>query len=187
MLSYIEGTIKQVYADSILVVTHGLGYRIMPCKPPFSYKEGQEMTLLLRSFIKEDHIEMYGFGDDKEVTYFEYLTEVTGVGPKSAINILRVLSLDDIEKAARTGDVGMFQKVPGIGKKVASRLVLELQSKFQNEVSLHALSSNNASPELIKALRSLGYSQQEAIAMVHDVPKNLTLEEQLQYTLKSYG
>src|SRR5690554_1799859 len=157
MISYIEGTIKNIYDDSILVVNMGIGYRVITCEAPFSYTLGQEVSLTIRAFIKDDHVDMYGFTMDEQVRFFEFLTSVSGIGPKSAILILRVLSPEDITAAVGSGDVTKFQAVPGIGKKVASRLVLELQSKLHEETSLEKLRIAPEHHELLHALKSLGY------------------------------
>jgi Holliday junction DNA helicase RuvA len=172
MIGSIKGKIIFKTDKFIIVETGGVGYKMNVSVDTLSKlsvpqkSSGQNETTGIVSFwihthIREDAFDLYGFLDRKELEFFEILIGVSGIGPKGALGILGVASIDTLEKAISTGDIAYLTKISGIGKKTAEKIVLELKDKIN---STKSTSGTNLKGELdaLEALKSLGYSQQEA-------------------------
>lgn len=186
MLSFISGTIREVDGGMVLIINNGIGYEVAVCGVGLTFESGDEIAVYVRTFIKDDHMELYGFADKDLLKMFGTLLSVSGIGSKSAAQILSSLTVDEITEAVRTGEARKFQQIPGIGKKVASRLVLELQSTLGEAQTLQKLLEKGDKKELIHALKTLGYSSSEVTTMVQDIPTELPLDEQIQQALQSH-
>lgn len=187
MLSFISGTIREEDGGTVLIVNNGIGYEIAVCGVGLAFEPGDEIALYVRTFIKDDHMELYGFASKEVLTMFGTLQSVSGIGSKMAAQILNSLTVEQITEVVRSGDAGKFQQIPGVGKKVASRLVLELQSTLGETQTLQKLLSKGDKRELIHALKTLGYSTSEVTNMIQDVSATLPLDEQIQQALQSHG
>jgi len=186
MLSFISGTIREVDGGMVLIINNGIGYEVAVCGVGLTFESGDEIAVYVRTFIKDDHMELYGFADKDLLRMFGILLGVSGIGSKLAAQILNSLTVDQITEAVRTGEAGKFQQIPGVGKKVASRLVLELQSTLGETQTLQKLLTKGDKKELIHALRTLGYSTNEITNMVQNISASLPLDEQIQQALQSH-
>lgn len=187
MISYISGTIQEVDGGTVLIVNNGIGYEVSICGVGLIFEPGNEVSVYVRTFIKDDHMELYGFASKEVLTMFGTLQSVSGIGSKMAAQILNSLSVQEITETVRSGDAGKFQQIPGVGKKVASRLVLELQSTLGETQTLQKLLAKGDKKELVHALKTLGYSTSEVTSMIQDVSATLPLDEQIQQALQSHG
>ena len=171
MYAHIEGIIAEKEADSIVLDCGGVGYLLYVSGATLSMAPsvGEKMKLYCVLNVREDAMELCGFHSREEKKMYERLRSVSGVGSKTALQILSALSVRDLSIALVTGDAAALTRVPGIGKKTAQRLVLELKDKVEDsQLTSQAASvspkvaSNGAEAEAIAALTSLGYSSVEA-------------------------
>lgn len=196
MLSYIKGVLQAKGSESVIVETGGIGFNISvpitACeKLP---KTGSEVKIHTYSHIREDSWTLFGFLTEDELKMFERLIKVSGVGPKAAMALVSYISPSHFGLAVLTDDVDAFVKAPGIGKKTAMRIILELKDKFKKEQGeeLKTLSVNieekieNKIHEAVGALMMLGYSSQQANAAVSSVyDEEKDLETIIRNALKS--
>lgn len=178
MLAYIRGKVLALESDRVLLLTaSGLGYAVFLTGRELSNcRLGEEAAFYTYLAVKEDNWSLYGFKEQEEKRIFELFLKVSGVGPKVALSILSCLSLSEIGQAMSEGDTALFTKVPGIGKKTAERIVLELKDKMQlSAFKIAGSSLNGAAEELTEILMALGYSEEEArkaAAAVRKMPEN---------------
>lgn len=164
MISHLRGTILEVTDRYAIVDVQGLGYKVYCANDTLSgLKAGNETALHTYLAVREDALDLYGFPSAEERGFFELLISVSGIGPRSALGILSVASTDTLKKAIGTGDTSYLTKVSGIGRKTAEKVVLELRDKLRAHVDMketpHTL---RAESDVVEALKSLGYSQNEA-------------------------
>jgi len=172
MISHLRGTILEVTDRYAVVDVQGLGYKVYCATDTLAgLKAGSEKSLHTYLAVREDALDLYGFPSAEERGFFELLISVSGIGPRSALGILSVASTDTLKKAIGTGDTSYLTKVSGIGRKTAEKVVLELRDKLRAHVDMketpHAL---RAESDVIEALKSLGYSQNEARDALKEVP-----------------
>lgn len=184
MISYIKGKIISKSADHLIIVTGGLGYKVYVTTAIVSdLSLGDEIELYLYHHVKEDGQSLYGFAREDELRFYELLITVSGVGPKSALNILASAKLDDLKAAIASGDADPLVRVSGIGRKTAERLIVELKNKVDFLAS--AAVGGNASGDELEALIGLGYSAAQARNALSKVDKSITDSgERLRQALK---
>jgi len=166
MIGFLRGVVLQKSPQEILLDVSGVGYRVLVPVSTFCRlgEQGAEAQLLIHTHVREDQLALYGFATSVELELFEKLIGVSGVGPKVALGVLSGIEADDLVHAIRANDVARLTRVPGVGKKTAERLILELKDKVS---SLHTTASEPPAPsprrsDLLSALGNLGYSSAEA-------------------------
>lgn len=160
MIGSVKGKITFKNERFLVVETGGIGFRVnISPDALLQARIGEEISLWTHTHVREDSIELYGFAEYRELSFFELLISISGIGPKSAIGILGIASQDTLEKAVRTGDTAYLTKVSGIGRKTAEKIILELRDKLGEEEGGTALKEEL---DALEALKSLGYSQAEA-------------------------
>lgn len=174
MYSYIIGKITEKEGNKITVENGGIGYEILMSTLSINNLAPNEKEIKIYTYfqVKEDGITLFGFKDSKEKELFLKLIEVTGVGPKSALNILSNISVDDLRIALAKQDVDLLSSVKGIGKKTAERMIVELKDKidFSKEaVSRLTEDETKKLGEAIEVLCGLGVSKSQATKIVHMV------------------
>ncbi|MFA6307533.1 MAG: Holliday junction branch migration protein RuvA [Patescibacteria group bacterium] len=170
MIAYLKGKISQKLAKSVVVLTGDIGYEVfLSLRNLELSKLGEEKEFFIHSYIKEDVFDLYGFYSLEELGFFKKLITVSGVGPKSALNVLALADVDELKRAITSGDSSLLQQVSGIGKKTAERLVVELKEKFIIDLS-EAVVNTKDNKQVIEALVSLGYKQAEAQEIVKHLP-----------------
>lgn len=174
MIGFLRGIVNQIFQGSCFIDVHGVGYRVyISGTTRDALTEGQEALLYTYMSVREDAIQLYGFGTQDEYDLFILLISVSGIGPKVGLGILSGLSVDGIKVAIMNGELSTLTKLPGIGKKSAERLVLELKDKigkFTTAPSAQTV-ANTAVPvsqtgvqgEVAEALMALGYRESEFI------------------------
>ena len=180
MFAHFDGIVAEKNADSIVLDVNGVGYLLFVSGATLSMapQVGERMKLYATLNVREDAMELYGFISKEEKNMFLRLTAVSGIGPKSALGILSTLSVHDISVALVAGDINALARAPGIGKKTAQRLILELKDKVSNDDLTGAAVSpafvpaaQSAQAEAIEALMALGYPSSEAARAVSRVDK----------------
>lgn len=190
MISYLKGKVVLFRSGFLILETGGVGYKVV-VDPQIKIKQdvvdtGQTVELFIHEQIKEDTDDLYGFLTFEELELFEKLISVNGIGPKAGIAVMGSGSADQIKNAIVAENITYFKAVPGIGTKVAAKIILELKSKISTQSSSNVLDSMNQGDELYAALISLGYIQQEIGTMISKMPKELeTIEEKIKWVLKN--
>ena len=188
MIARLNGTLIEKSPPFIVVDCNGVGYEVeVPMSTFYNLPEiGVKIQLLIHFVVREDAQLLYGFGSEQEKSTFKQLLKVNGIGAKSALSILSGVSIDDLVEAVNRQEVGMLTRVPGIGKKTAERLLLELKDKFAITGSTTTTSlPKSASYDVLNALIALGYNEREAGAAVKLLPKEVTVADGIKQALKS--
>jgi len=188
MISLLKGKVFSKNNDALVVETAGgVGYDVrMTLLRTSQYTVGQEVLLYTYLKVTDSSHDLYGFESTEEKDFFELLMTVSGVGPKSAMNILSLGDMHEIQSAIARGDVKYLTGVQGMGKKTAERLVVELKNKITNTGSTKTSDEDNESlGDVIDGLMALGYSREEAKRMIKGVdPAGKTPEQILKAALK---
>lgn len=199
MYSYIKGSLEEILGDTIVVENSGIGYNILVSGQVLDYlpSVGSEVKIYTYTYVREDQIGLFGFLTRDDLSVFKLLIGVSGIGPKGALAILSAMSSDDLRFAVLGDDAKAIEKVPGIGKKTAQRLIIELKDKLDLEEAFEnaleksvspaaTLDKNDIRSEAILALTALGYGSQEATKAVRAVPidENTEVEAILKEALK---
>ncbi len=189
MISFITGTVEYIFENSVILQNNGIGYSInvTPATIAKLPDYGAEVRIYTRMAVKEDGISLYGFLSADETFMFDLLLTVSGIGPKAALALLGSATPSQLTQAIISGDVITLSKAPGIGKKTAGRLVLELKDKFAKTIdklpvyedftNLDAESAQRQ--EATEALTALGFSRLEAVRAVMEVTVDGMSSEQI--------
>lgn len=167
MIAHLRGTLLAKHPNQAIVETHGVGYEATISVPTFTELPslGAEVALHIHTHVREDALALYGFLRLAEKHLFEKLLTVSGIGPKLAITILSGMPADEMVGAIRQGDLARLTRIPGIGKKTAERMVLELRDKLPPQTGVSEATAAPASPveeDVISALVNLGYQRAAA-------------------------
>ena len=146
---------------------------------------GERVTLLTHFIVREDAQVLFGFLTHDERQTFRLLIKITGVGPRMALSLLSGLSVSELAQAVARQETGRLVKVPGIGKKTAERLLLELKGKLADAISAPATVANDAQADILQALIALGYSDREAAAALKSLPAEASVSDGIKLALKS--
>jgi holliday junction DNA helicase RuvA len=177
MIAHLRGKLIARHPNQVIVDAMGVGYDVTISVPTFSELPvaGSEVSLHIHTHVREDQIALYGFLRPEEKHLFEKLISVSGIGPKLAITILSGMATNEMTAAIRGNDVARLTKIPGIGRKTAERMVLELRDKLSTlgTDQVHVLSSFSAVQEdVLSALMNLGYQRATAEKALGTVEKN---------------
>lgn len=191
MIDFIEGIVEEITDDKIIISTGGVGFALTASDISRSSVEvDKEYKIFTEMRVREDDITLYGFVTRDERKVFNLLTTVSGVGAKVGMGILSAISLNDIRMAIATSNVKALTKAPGIGKKTAERLILELKDKMGTldltnapHIDIHEEPADEA--ELIDALMSLGYNRYESIKASADIDSTLDLSSKIRIALSN--
>jgi Holliday junction DNA helicase RuvA len=176
MIAHLRGKLLSKHPSQAIVETGGVGYEVNISVPTFSElpATGSEIALHIHTQVREDLIALYGFFRSQEKQLFEKLITVSGIGPKLAITVLSGMAADEITGAIRTNDLARLTRIPGVGKKTAERMVLELRDKLPHAgTASAALAPIDALEEdVVSALVNLGYQRMAAEKALASVTKN---------------
>ncbi|MGH4137468.1 Holliday junction branch migration protein RuvA [Clostridium sp.] len=195
MYEYIKGTFVGINKDYIVVDNNGMGYKIYTSGSTMANmpKTDESVLLYIKQIVREDFIGLYGFITKDEIEMFTLVMSTNGVGAKAALSLLSICSVTNLKYAIVSGDEKTLQRAPGIGKKIAQRIILELREKIHIEQStvnnLSQLSGNDEAEdrkliEVLGALMSLGYSEKEGEKALSATNKTLSLENMIKDCLK---
>ena len=192
MIASLEGKMESVSGEGAVINVGGVGFKVfMPTSDIAAMgKPGQNVKVYTHMHVREDNISLYGFNSTEGLWLFETLIGVTGLGPKLSLALLSAMSPEQVTTAIATGSVEMLDMVPGIGKKVANRIILELKEKIgAGWVMTPATQAVQENTDVLAALTSLGYSASEAVKAVAGLPDNpkLKLEEKVKLALQYLG
>jgi Holliday junction DNA helicase RuvA len=188
MIGRIIGTLAEKSPPQILVDVGGVGYEIdVPMSTFYNLPGiGERVTLLTHFVVREDAQLLYGFLTHEERATFRELVKISGVGPRTALSILSGLSVADLSQAVSRQEAGRLVKVPGIGKKTAERLLLELKGKLGPDLALPAAAAaSDAQADIAQALVALGYNERDANAALKALPPGVAVSEGIKLALKA--
>lgn len=190
MIGSIRGKITSKTDKFLLVETGGIGYKVNVSPDTLSKaaKADEEISLHIHTHVREDALDLYGFLNREELEFFEMLINVSGIGPRGALAILGITSIETLRHAIGAGDTSYLTKISGIGKKTAERIVIELRDKMGGE-NLNGKEGASLRGELdaLEALKSLGYSQNEAREALKKVSPEANLNAKIKEALKILG
>lgn len=187
MIGRLNGLLLEKHPPWLLLDVNGVGYELEVPMSTFYHLPavGEKAVLLTHFAVREDAQVLYGFLTRKEREAFRLLIRISGVGPRLALAVLSGLSVDELAQAVATQEIGRLTRIPGIGRKTAERLLLELKGKLANALpSAPGAAVASVTREALDALLALGYSDKEADLALKRLPPNLSLEETIRQALK---
>ena len=190
MIGKLTGTLLEKSPPQVLVDCHGVGYEVdVPMSTFYNLPAvGETVSLLTHFVVREDAQLLFGFGSVEERNAFRQLLKISGVGARTALSILSGMNVADLAQAVTAQEAGRLVKVPGIGKKTAERLLLELKGKLGAELPVVAGSGglqNEAQLDILQALVALGYSDKEAQLALKALPPDVGVSEGIKLALKA--
>lgn len=186
MIGSIKGKIILKTEKFLIVETCGVGYKIniSPDTLSKTKKQEEEIFLFIHTHVREDSLDLYGFTSQEELGFFEMLLGVSGIGPRSALAILGIASIETLRKAIGTGDTSYLTKISGIGRKTAEKIVIELRDKMGKDLGGKSLQGEL---DALEALKSLGYSQDEAREALKKCSPDTSTNMKIKEALKILG
>ena len=187
MIGKLTGILGDKNPPEVLVDCHGVGYEVqVPMSTFYNLPvPGERVSLLTHFVVREDAQILFGFGTALERSVFRQLIKVSGVGPKMALGVLSGMAVDDLVQAVSAQDAARLVKVPGIGKKTAERLLLELKGKLGADMGAPASVHSGNQSDIQQALVALGYSDKEAAAVLKTLPPGVEVGEGIRLALKA--
>ncbi len=175
MIAHIGGIVIHKDEKFLVIDTGGVGYKVWTTVDTIAtFGIGDKASMWTYTAVRENSIDLYGFSTMEEMSFFDLLLDVSGIGPKSALSIITVASVETLKKAIATGDTSYLNKVSGIGKKTAEKIVIELRDKLhahKGEGEVSGLLREES--DIIEALKALGYSQNEARDVLKQIPHTI--------------
>jgi Holliday junction DNA helicase RuvA len=188
MIATLEGILEYRGNDSIIINVGGVGFRVYVPSSTLSQLGAVKGKVFIYTHlhVREDNISLYGFASSEELALFKNLISVSGIGSKLALALLSAFKPEQLVMAITSGDIDLLSQAPGIGKKMASRLVVELKGKLEKEWKEVTLPLASESADVITALTGLGYSVAEATKAISKLPdsEELSLEEKIKMALQ---
>ncbi len=181
MIGFLQGKVIKKLPSLLIVEAGGVGYSVsVPFSLYSSVKEGDPVELYTATMIKDDRLFLYGFSSPKELSLFEKLISVSGIGPKLAMNLLSSLGRDGLVEAVNTQDVRAISRTPGVGRKTAMRIIVELRQSLPSEAA------DEREQDVLEALLQLGFKKSEVEAKVKEVLKDreIGVEEAVRRVLR---
>jgi len=187
MIGRLTGTLAGKSPPQVLVDAGGVGYEVdVPMSTFYNLPAlGERVTLLTHFVVREDAQLLFGFLTAEERATFRLLIKISGVGPRTALSILSGLSVAELAQAVAAQQAGRLVKVPGIGKKTAERLLLELKGKLGADLATPATAASDAQADIVQALVALGYNDREAAAALKALPAEVGVSEGIKLALKA--
>lgn len=188
MIGRLKGTVSAIRPGYAIVSVGGVGYKVFATRELLlSLTQDTETDIWTHLAVRENILDLYGFSNEEELRLFELLLTVSGIGPKSALAILDIASVETLRSAVSAGNASYLTKVSGIGKKTAEKIVLELRDKVGVSAESSA-ASLHGDEEALEAMRALGYSQAEARDALRKVPQGIERSnERLREALRILG
>jgi len=187
MIGRITGTLAEKTPPLVLIDVNGVGYELdVPMSTFYNLPAlGERVTLLTHFVVREDAQQLFGFLGADERSTFRLLVKISGVGPRTALGILSGLSVNELAQAVAQQNGARLVKVPGIGKKTAERLLLELKDKLAPAIGQPASVASDAHNDIVQALMALGYNEREAAAALKALPPDVGVSDGIKLALKA--
>lgn len=184
MIASLKGKVSLIKDKFIILETNNIGYKVFLNEDSKnSLKEEAEYFFYIYSHIREDSFDLYGFLDYNELEFFEMLITVSGIGPKGALGILNVANSESLKQAIKKEDLAYLNKISGIGKKTAEKIILELKDKITITID----PNNQNDLDVLEALKALGYSSYEVRNILKEIDPSLETNAKIREALKLLG
>ncbi len=187
MIGKLTGILSDKNPPQVIVDCGGVGYEVQVPMGTFYNlpASGEKVSLLTHFVVREDAQILYGFASESERAAFRELIKISGVGPRTALSVLSGMSVGELSQAVTLQEAGRLIKVPGIGKKTAERLLLELKGKLGADIGASAALVNDAQADILQALLALGYSDKEAAAALKALPADVGVSDGIKLALRA--
>ncbi len=187
MIGRLKGVLLEKNPPQVVLDCHGVGYEVNVPMSTFYNLPGlnTEVALLTHFVVREDAQLLYGFATAAEREGFRQLIKISGVGPRTALSVLSGMSVGELAQAVTLQEAARLVKVPGIGKKTAERLLLELKGKLGADIGLPSTLANDAQSDILQALLALGYSDKEAALSLKALPPDVGVSDGIRLALKA--
>mgnify|MGYP002040639919 FL=1 len=187
MIGRLSGVLLEKNPPQLLVDCNGVGYEVnVPMSTFYNLPGlGEKVVLLTHLTVREDAHILFGFGSNEERNVFKQLVKITGIGARTALSILSCMSVADLAQSITLQEAGRLTKIPGIGKKTAERLLLELKGKLGADLGAAGAVATDATSDILNALLALGYSDKEAMLALKQVPAGTGVSDGIKLALKS--
>ncbi len=187
MISKLKGVIEHKGEKYVILMVGGVGYKIFLASEHLEkIRESANVSLWTYLAVREDSLTLYGFEEKEGLDFFEQLISISGIGPKTALGVINAATIPTLKKAVASEDISHLVKVSGIGKKIAEKIILELKGKFNRSDSSEISLKDEI--DTLEALKSLGYSQNQAREALKQVDKSITgASERVKQALKILG
>ena len=187
MIGRLTGLLAEKSPPQLLIDVNGVGYEVdVPMSSFYNLPGlGERVTLLTHFIVREDAQILFGFLTHEERQTFRQLIKITGVGPRMALSLLSGLSVGELAQAVARQETGRLVKVPGIGKKTAERLLLELKGKLAPDLAAPGGVASDAQADIVQALMALGYNERDAAAALKALPPDVGVADGIKLALKS--
>jgi len=189
MIAYLSGTVELIHEGYAIIKTRDIGYKVfLPNRILSSFRESAPVTLYIHTHVRETALDLYGFASFKEQLLFEKMITISGIGPKIAIGIFQIGTVNEIVRAIQASDVDFFTQVPRFCKKNAQKVILELKNSFDDGEVFTDSQDKNSRSTVISALMGFGFSRSEASDALDKVKDpSLSMEEQIRKLLQILG
>ena len=188
MIGRLAGVLVEKAPPQVLLDVHGIAYEVdVPMSTFYNLPAtGQAVTLFTHLVVREDAHLLYGFATENERRAFRQLLKITGIGARTALSVLSGLSVAELAQAVTLQEAGRLTRIPGIGKKTAERLLLELKGKLGPDLgAATAVPASGAQADIVQALVALGYSEREASAALKALPADTAVSDGIKLALKA--
>ena len=187
MIGKLTGTLTEKNPPQVLLECGGVGYEVLvPMSSFYNLPAlGEKLSLLTHFVVREDAQVLYGFATHPEREAFRQLIRISGVGPRTALSVLSGMSVADLSQAVTLQETGRLMKVPGIGKKTAERLLLELKGKLGADIGASVLVAQGSQADILQALVALGYSEREAAVSLKGLPDEVGVSDGIKLAIKA--
>jgi len=190
MISSLQGTVAESGVNFLIIETGGVGFKVHVPSPLAARwgTSGRQVRLFTHLHLRENEASLYGFETKNELSFFEALLGVSGIGPKVALGAISGANVDGLRAAISSGDSDHLCQLPGIGKKTAQRIILDLRGKLEAEELIPAPALSPVDEDVVSALVSMGYNETEARAALASLPREeMPVEERLLLALRQFG
>ncbi len=186
MYSSLRGIVEHKTKDWVEVVVGGVGYKVQVGENLMKLlKEGEEKKVIVYQVVSDSDLRLFGFENYEELAMFELLISVSGVGPKTAMQIVGTHKEAEIRAAVSNAKVSFFEEIKGIGKKTAQRIIVDLKGKIGGSKEIDLEGETEFSSDLLESLRQLGFEKKELMPLLKTMPEMESFEEQLRWCLKA--
>jgi len=187
MIGKLTGQLLEKNPPEVLVDCHGVGYEVqVPMSTFYNLPAaGERVTLHTHLAVREDAHQLFGFATEAERAAFRQFLKISGIGARTALAVLSGLSVAELAQAVASQETGRLTKIPGIGKKTAERLLLELRDRMKGVVAVSPAAAQTAPSDILNALLALGYNEREAQAALKALPTDVSVSDGIRQALKS--
>lgn len=188
MIGFLSGKVHSKSQDTLILLIGGVGYQIfIPSSALMSLEIGQPLEVYIHTHVREENLDLFGFRTSDELSFFKILLNVSGIGTKTALNIID-RGVKPVKNAVINADVDFFQGIPRLGRKNAQRIIIELKNKIGGIAELDLSAENVDHLQIVEALSGMGYSKAEATKAIRQLtPEAITIEDKIRFALKTLG